>query len=67
MNTTGLNTVGNDLLQAISAGGLSALEVVAASGNAFPPLKVAVGEALAIIRIVTVCVLTLIITLCLSI
>ena len=38
MNITGLNPAGNDLLQAISAGGLSALEVVAASGDALPPL-----------------------------
>ncbi|EDR02557.1 uncharacterized protein LACBIDRAFT_393910 [Laccaria bicolor S238N-H82] len=49
---TGLNRTANDLLQAISGGGVPALEVVAASGNAFPPLKVAVVEALAIIGIV---------------
>ena len=62
MNITGmLNTAGDDLLQAISAGGLSALEVVAASDDTFPPLKVAVVEALAIIEIVKVCVLTSII------
>ena len=61
MNTTGLNPAGNDLLQAISGGGLSALEVVAASGDTFPPLKAAVVEALAIIGIVKVCVLTSII------
>ena len=65
MNITGLNPAENDLLQAISAGGLSALEVVAASGDAFPPLKAAVVEALAIIGIVQVCVLTLIIASCL--
>jgi len=59
MNTTGLNPAGNDLLQAISAGGLSALEVVAASGDAFPPLKAAVVEALVIIGIVKVCVFLL--------
>ncbi|KIJ97428.1 hypothetical protein K443DRAFT_105698 [Laccaria amethystina LaAM-08-1] len=52
MNTTGLNPMENDLLQAISGGGLSALEVVNASGDAFPPLKAAVVEALAIIGIV---------------
>jgi hypothetical protein len=57
-NNMSLNRVGNDLLQAISTGGLSALEAVAASGDTFPPLKVAVIEALAIIRIVKVCVLT---------
>ena len=56
MNTTGLNPTANDLMQAISGGGLSALEVVAASGDVFPPLKVAVVEALAIIGIVEVCV-----------
>ena len=61
MNTTGLNPAGNDLLQAISEGGLCALEVVAASGDTFPPLKAAVIEALAIIGIVKVCVLTSII------
>ena len=61
MNIIGLNPAGNDLLQAISGGGLSALEVVAASGDIFPPLKVAVVEALAIIGIVKVCVLTSII------
>ena len=61
MNTTRLNPAGNDLLQAISTGGLSALQVVAASGDAFPPLKAAVVEALAIIGIVKVCVLTSII------
>ena len=55
MNTTGLNSVRNDLLQAISGGGLSAFEVVTASGDAFPPLKAAVLEALAIIEIVKVC------------
>ncbi|EDR01074.1 uncharacterized protein LACBIDRAFT_395470 [Laccaria bicolor S238N-H82] len=52
MHTTGLNPVGNDLLQAVSGGGLSALEAVAASGDAFPPLKAAVVEALEIIGIV---------------
>ncbi|EDR13080.1 uncharacterized protein LACBIDRAFT_381489 [Laccaria bicolor S238N-H82] len=46
MNATGLNPVGNELLQVI------ALEVVAASGDTFPPLKAAVLEALAIIGIV---------------
>ena len=56
-----MNPAGNDLLQAISAGGLSALEVVAASDNTFPPLRAAVVEALAIIGIVKVCVLTSII------
>ena len=61
MNTTGLNPVGNDLLGAINTDGLSALEVVAASGDSFPPLKAAVVEALAIIGIVKVCVLTSII------
>ena len=61
MNTTGLNPTGNDLLQAISGGGLSALEVVGASSDIFPPLKAAVIEALAIIGIVKVCVLTSII------
>jgi len=61
MNTTGLNPTGNDLLQAISGGGLPALQVVAASGDTFPPLKAAVIEALAIIGIIKVCVLTSII------
>ena len=60
-DTTGLNPVGNDLLGAISTGGLSALEVLAASGSSFPPLKAAVVEALAIIGIVKVCVFTSII------
>ena len=63
MNTTGLNPAGNDLLQAIGRGGLPALEVVAASGDTFPPLKAAVVEALAVIGIVQVCVLTSIILL----
>ena len=58
MNATGLNSPGSDLLQAVSGGGLSALQVVAASGDAFPPLKAAVVDALAIIGIVKVCVLT---------
>ena len=59
MNITELlNPAGDDLLPAISAGGLSTLEVVAASDDTFPPLKVAVVEALAIIEIVKVCVLT---------
>ena len=61
MNISGLNPAGNDLLHAISAGGLSALEVVAASDNTFPPLKAAVVEALAIIGIVKVRVFTSII------
>jgi hypothetical protein len=61
MNTTGLNPTANGLLQAISGGGLSALEVVAASGDAFLPLKAAVVEALAVIGIIKVCVLTAII------
>ncbi|EDR12082.1 uncharacterized protein LACBIDRAFT_314289 [Laccaria bicolor S238N-H82] len=52
MNITGLNPAGNDLLQVISVGGLPALEVVAASGDTFPPLKAAVVEALAIIGMV---------------
>ncbi|EDR06780.1 uncharacterized protein LACBIDRAFT_299652 [Laccaria bicolor S238N-H82] len=52
MNTTGLNPAGNDVLQVISGGGLSALQVVAASGDTYPPLKAAVVEALAIIGIV---------------
>ena len=58
MNTTGLNSTANELLRAISGGGLSALDAVTASGDAFPPLKAAVVEALAIIGIVQVCVLT---------
>ena len=62
MNTTGLNPAANDLLQAISGGGLSALEVVTASRDAFPPLKAAVVQALAIIGIVKVCVLASIIS-----
>ena len=66
MNTTGLNPAGDKLLQAISVGDLSALEVVAVSGDTFPPLKAVVIEALAIIGIVKVCVLNLIIWLCLS-
>ena len=61
MNTTGLNPTANDLLQEISGGGLSALEAVTASGDAFPPLKAAVVEALAIIGIVKVWILTSII------
>ena len=61
MNATALNPAGNDLLQVISGGGLPALEVVAASGDTFPPLKAAVVEALAIIETVKVCVLTSII------
>ena len=65
MNTTGLNPSGNDLLQAISAGGLPALEVVAASSDTFSPLKAAVVETLAIIKIVKVCVHTVILS-CLS-
>ena len=65
MNTTELNLAGDDLLQVISGGGLSALEVVAASGDTFPPLKAAVVEALAVIGIVKVCVLTSIILSCL--
>ena len=63
---TGLNPTASDLLQAISGGGLSALEVVTASGDVFPPLKAAVVEALAISRIVKVSVLTSIILSCLS-
>ena len=61
MNITGLNAMANHLVQAISGGGLAALEVVTASGDAFPPLKAAVVEALMIIGIVKVCVLTVII------
>ena len=61
MNATALNPAGNDLLQVISGGGLPALQVVAASGDTFPPLKAAVVEALAIIETVKVCVLTSII------
>ena len=61
MNTTELNPAGNDLLQVIDGGGLPALEVVAASGDTFPPLKAAVVEVLAIIETVKVCVLTSII------
>ena len=61
MNTTELNPAGNDLLHVIGGGGLPALEVVAASGDPFPPLKAAVVEALAIIETVKVCVLTSII------
>ena len=58
-NITGLlNPVGDDFLPAISAVSLSKLEVVATSDDTFPPLKVAVIEALAIIEIVKVCVLT---------
>ena len=58
MNITGLNATANHLVQSISGGGLAALQVITASGNAFPPLKAAVVEALAIIGIVKVCVLT---------
>ena len=64
MNTTGLNPTASDLMQAISGGGLSALEVITASDDVFPPLKVAVVEALAIIGIAKVCVLTSIILSC---
>ena len=66
MSTTGLNPTGNDLLQVIGGGGLPALQAVAASGDTFPPLKAAVVEALAIIGIIKVCVLTSIIPSCLS-
>jgi len=66
MNTTGLNPAGNKLLQTISGGGISALGVVAASDNIFPPLKAAVIEGLAIVGIVKVSVLTSIILSCLS-
>ena len=66
MNTTGSNPTANDLPQAISGDGLSALEVVVASGDIFPSsLKAAVVEALAIIGIVRVCVPTSIILSCL--
>ena len=65
MNTTALNPAGNDLLQVISGGGLPALQVVAASGDTFLPLKAAVVEALAVVGIVKVCVLTSIILSCL--
>ena len=61
MNTTELNPARNDLLQGISAGGLSALEVITTSRGIFPPLKAAVVEAVAVIGIVRVCVLTSII------
>ena len=64
MNTA-LNPAGNDLLQVISGGGLPALQVVAESGDTFPPLKAAVVEALAVIGIVKVRVLTSIILSCL--
>ena len=50
----------------ISAGGLSALEVIAASDDTFPPLKAAVVEALALIGIIQVCVFISIILLHLS-
>ena len=63
MDTTELNPAGIDLLQVIGGGGLPALEIVAASGDTFPPLKAAVVEALAIIGIVKVCVRTSIILL----
>ena len=55
MSTTGLHSMGNNLLQVIGTRGLPALEIVAASGDAFPLLQAAVIEALAIIRIVKVC------------
>ena len=58
MNTTWLNPTPNGLLQAINGGGLSALEAVAVSSGAFPPLKAAVVEALAVIGIIGVCILT---------
>ena len=54
MNTTGFYTAGNDLLQVISGGRLPSLEVTA-SGDAFPTLKAAIVEALAIVAIVKVC------------
>ena len=60
MTTTGFNPTENDLLQAIRTGGLPALQVVAASGDTFPPLKAVVVEALAITGIVKVCILTII-------
>ena len=63
MNATGTNFAGNHAPQAISGGGLSTLEIVAASDDIFPPLKAAVVEALAIIGIVKVCILTSIIPL----
>ena len=63
MNAIELNPAGNDLLQVIGGGGLPALEVVAVSGDTFPPLKAAVVEALAIVGIVKVRVLTSIILL----
>ena len=66
LNTTGLNPLENDLLQVISRGGLSALQVVAASSDTFPHLKAAVVEALAIIETVEVCVFTSMIPSCLS-
>jgi len=61
MNISGLIPAGNDRLQAISGGGVSALEAVAVSDDVFPPLKAAVIEALTMIGIVKVCALTSII------
>ena len=61
MNITGLNHARNARLRAISAGGLSALEVVAGSDDTFQTLRAAVVEALAIVEIVKVCVLASII------
>jgi len=55
MSIIGLNPARSDLLQVISVGSLSALEVIAVSGDTFPPLKAAVVEALAIIGIIQVC------------
>lgn len=55
MNTRELNPSASSHLQVVGIGaGLHTLEAVAASDDAFPPLKLAVLEALEIIRIVKV-------------
>ena len=55
MNTSELNPNANQHLQAVGGGaGLHTLKAVAAFDDTFPPLKLAIVEALGIIEIVKV-------------
>ena len=62
MNTSELNPSENGRLQAVGVGGASlhTLTAIAASDDAFPPLKLAVAKALGIIEIITVLIFALI-------
>jgi hypothetical protein len=46
------------IIEAVGQGGLTVLEILVVSADAFPPLKSAAGGTLAIVNLILVCIVT---------